>query len=389
MQVTNHIPAGLLNSDDVWKRVESEVGDAPSLLNQLSVEAERFAEMPPSGIVSGKKHLAPGSDPHDYVSIGTYWWPDPEKPDGLPWIRRDGLVTPSFREYDNTRMEEMYLAVSKLILHARTAGSPVHARHAGGLLRAWFLEEATRMNPHLRYAQFIPGICDGRCIGLIDTMLLLFLLDSVTRLEFNECWTPDDLAGLKRWVARYLEWLRESEMGREEESQHNNHGTWYDAQVVGFAMFCGQPELARRQVAERTVPRIARQIADDGSQPDELARTLGITYSTHNLLAYACIAAAIRREGVDLWQVEPEGRSLAKALRWMLPFYAGEKPWPYRQIKPFDAGGAVMLLHLAKEAGVSFDPSAAARLEEAPWQRIIFQRPASRQSGPADIRRNS
>lgn len=372
-------PVGLLSSDAAWRQTEAEAGSNPLLLRQLTAEADRFLQIPPLGITGGKTHLAPGGDPHDYVSIGTYWWPDPAKPDGLPWIRRDGLVTPSFREYDNVRMETMYEAVSMLILYARTAGSPGHARHAGRLLRGWFLDAETRMNPHLRYAQFIPGVCEGRCIGLIDTMLLLFLLDSVTRLEFNENWTPDDLDGLKHWVACYLDWLRESEMGREEESQHNNHGTWYDAQVIGFAMFCGKPELARRQVAERTIPRIARQIAADGGQPDELARTLGLTYSTHNLLAYGCIAAAVRGEGIDLWRLESGGRRVEDALRWLLPFYGGE-PWPYQQIKPFDAASAVMILRLAQDAGVAFPEETGDRLRELPWQRIIFQRPASRNS---------
>ena len=42
--------------------------------------------------VMDKKELPPSKDKHDYLSYSRYWWPDPDKEDGLPYIRKDGVV---------------------------------------------------------------------------------------------------------------------------------------------------------------------------------------------------------------------------------------------------------------------------------------------------------
>ncbi len=39
--------------------------------------------------------IPPSGDKHDYASMGPYWWPDPNTPDGLPYIRRDGPGLPA------------------------------------------------------------------------------------------------------------------------------------------------------------------------------------------------------------------------------------------------------------------------------------------------------
>ena len=36
--------------------------------------------------VTHKERIAPSGDPHDYASYSRYWWPDPNKTDGLPYI---------------------------------------------------------------------------------------------------------------------------------------------------------------------------------------------------------------------------------------------------------------------------------------------------------------
>src|SRR5438132_4869754 len=46
--------------------------------------------------VTLKAQLPPSGDPHDYMSLARYFWPDPSKPDGLPYIRKDGYSNPEF-----------------------------------------------------------------------------------------------------------------------------------------------------------------------------------------------------------------------------------------------------------------------------------------------------
>lgn len=368
--------ATLLSSEAAWKQVQDEVAASPCARQQLAAEAGRWLTGDTLNVVAGKRHVAASGNPHDYVSIAPYSWPNPSKPDGLPWINRDGEVNPVFSDYDNAKLEALCHAVPRLILYARVAGSEPHARRAGMLLRAWFLDESTRMNPHLRYGQFIPGVTDGRGIGIIDTTSLVFLLDAVTHLTFNEDWTPEHLAGLKAWVSQYLDWLRTSEFGRQEEGARNNHGTWFDAQVVCFAAFCGRPEIIREQVETHTKPRIAAQFEADGAQPHELKRTLALTYCTYNLLAFTCIARVASDCGIDLWNWQsPEGRSLRSALRWMLPYYAQDRAWTHRQIRPFDFTSAVLVVTLARrDVGHTIPTGLEAKIEKHPWHRVFFSK---------------
>jgi hypothetical protein len=49
--------------------------------------------------VMEKKQIPPSGDMHDYMTIAIYFWPDPKKPNGLPYIRRDGEINPETKDY--------------------------------------------------------------------------------------------------------------------------------------------------------------------------------------------------------------------------------------------------------------------------------------------------
>ncbi|HOF18223.1 MAG TPA: alginate lyase family protein [Phycisphaerae bacterium] len=366
-----------LTDASAWRQCLAAMAGSADAQDQLARESDAWLEAAPPNIVRNKRHVAPSGDPHDYISIGPYWWPDETKPDGLPWIRRDGQINPQFYEYDSLALETFCQSVSRLVLRA-AAGCDAHARRAGDFLRAWFLDAETRMNPHLRYAQFIPGVCDGRGIGIIDTSSLVFLLDAVTHLPPSAAWTAAEMAGLREWVSCYLDWLLDSEPGRQEQAEPNNHGTRYDAQLCALACFCGRRDVARRQIETRTLGRIASQIEPDGGQPRELARTLSLTYCTYNLLALACLAQLGKGLGIDLWRHEtPDGRSILRALRWMLPYYAGTAPWTGKQLRPFDFAASALLLQLAWQGtGEAALDALAAKNARFPWRRLTFSKAA-------------
>jgi hypothetical protein len=54
--------------------------------------------------------------------------------------------------------------------------------------------------------------------------------------------------GVRAWYRAYLDWLLNSRNGFEESNAHNNHGTWYSAQVVAYALYTRQPEVAKREL---------------------------------------------------------------------------------------------------------------------------------------------
>ena len=324
-------------------------------LEELLREADEALRVEPLSVTQ-KRRLAPSGDRHDYMSMGPYWWPNPATANGLPYIRRDGERNPeSTEDFDSPRWNRMAEAVETLALAYHFIDREAYAGHATRLLRVWFLDPATRMNPHLEYGQAIPGITEGRGIGIIDTNELPRLLDATALLRRSPSWTDADHAGLQRWAGAYLDWLLTSEKGKDEADEHNNHGTWYDAQAAALALFTGRPEIARRIIEDSRSSRIAQHVNAAGEQPHELARTKAFSYSTMNLEGMAQLAEMGRHVGVDLWGYRPaEGGGIRQALDFLAPYANPARKWPHPQIEPAEPSG--LYRHLRRAATVYDDP---------------------------------
>jgi hypothetical protein len=211
-------------------------------------------------------------------------------------------------------------------------------------LRVWFLDEATRMNPHLKFGQGIPGINDGRCTGLIETRELAQVVDAIGLLADSNVWTDADQWGMERWFTRYLDWLVVNEMAQQEGRQQNNHGTFYDTQVVSIALFLNANESAQKYLHRFTAERIPTQIAPDGHQPREMTRTLTWHYHVFNLHALYRFALLGERVGMDLWNFATlDGRSLRLATDYLVPYVEG-KTWEHPQIAKQEFGVIFYLL---------------------------------------------
>lgn len=300
--------------------------------------------------VMDKPFTPPSGDKHDYLSVGPYWWPNPDTDDGLPYVRRDGEVNPERYQYDNVPLSALIEAVTVLGLGYFFFEDERYAKHAILLLQTWFIDPATRMNPHLQFGQAIPGICDGRQIGIIDTRALGQVLDATCLLSSAPGWRNELQAGFLTWCRAYLNWLWESEFGQAERATHNNHGTWYDVQAAALALFVGEDVIATeilKQVPER---RIVPHLAPDGRQPHELARTRSKNYSTMNLLGLFDLARLGEHVGLDLWHFQhPNGQRLQQGLDWLAGQIFDDQPWPYAQISPFDPKSLLPLLLQAQE----------------------------------------
>jgi hypothetical protein len=299
------------------------------------------------------------------MSMGPYWWPNPETPDGLPYVRRDGEKNPESDAFDRASPQAMVETVQTLGLAWHFSHEERYADCAVRWLRVFFLEEATKMNPHLQFGQAVPGRCEGRGIGIIETTeFATVLVDAILLLAGSAAMTDETMRGLRDWFAAYLQWLLESEHGQHEGREHNNHGTAYDLQVAVFARFVGQDAVARKVLRDVPARRIATQVEPDGRQPHELARTRAFSYATMNVGLLCHLATLAHPLGIDLWQYQTaDGRGLRRALEWMLPFWTGAEAWTYPQIVPFDRASAYGILRRAARAyGTANWSDAAARL---------------------------
>lgn len=328
--------------------------------------------------VMQKKRTPPSGDKHDYMSVGPYWWPDPDKPDGQPYIRKDGVTNPDrlASDTDGGTMKRMHEAVGTLALAWRESRDEKYAAKAASLLRVWYLDDATRMKPNLDFGQSIPGRVDGRGTGIIDTVALIYLCEQLRWLDGSKAWTSQDAAGMKKWLTDYLTWLQTSENGREEAAAKNNHGTWYDAQIAALAIFTGQTQLTRRTVESAKTKRIAVQIEPDGSQPLELARTKALSYSTMNLRAFFELATIGAGLGVDLWRFETkDGRGIRKALDYLATYVDPAKSWPGQQISGAGLETRLEIAALLRRGAIAYkDEKYEKVLSSLPAERLASQR---------------
>jgi hypothetical protein len=163
-----------------------------------------LSEAPITITASSSPRSAGGA--HDFFSEGDYWWPDPQNPDG-PYIQRDGMTNPD--NFTDHRRYLMRLSVQVPALAAawKLTGENRYAAHAAKHLRAWFLDEKTRMNPHLKFAQAIKGRVTGRGIGVIDTIHLVEVARSIEALETSSALSKAERTGIRQWFAEYLNWM--------------------------------------------------------------------------------------------------------------------------------------------------------------------------------------
>ncbi|HEV2135219.1 MAG TPA: alginate lyase family protein [Terracidiphilus sp.] len=310
---------------------------AAAIVNTAKLDADKAMAVGPYSVMDKQDVPASGSK-HDYASLAPYWWPNPDTKNGMPFVRKDGQVNPSrYKVPDDREFNETRNAVHALALGYYLTGNEKYARRALLLLRRWFLNPATRMNPNLKFAQAVPGVNTGRGTGLIEVREIPRLLDAITLLSGSPAMTKATKAGLRDWFTAYLKWLTTSKNGQEEADAKNNHGSWYDQQVVGIALFLGEKDLARQTAESAKTKRIAVQIEPDGSEPLELVRTKSFSYSVFSLDGLMRLAQEADQVDVDLWDYRaPDGGSIRAALDYLVPFATKKKEWTHEAINGVD-----------------------------------------------------
>lgn len=271
-----------------------------------------------------------GAVPGDYLSMGDYWWPNPKTADGLPYVRRDGETNPANFEAHRHLLRGMRDRVSALAAAYVVTRDAGYAQRAAMGLEKFFVNPATRMNPHLKFAQAIPGVSTGRGIGIIDTLHLVEIPLAVQAIAGAPGVSAETTAGVRSWFAEYLQWMLTSANGREEAATKNNHSVAYWLQVAVFARFTqNDAALAAAQTAYRD-QLLPGQLAFDGSFPRELARTKPYGYSIFQLDNVALLTEALSTPRDNLWTWRlADGRSVAQAIEFLAPYLEERDRWPY------------------------------------------------------------
>lgn len=297
----------------------------------LIARADKALPMKPASVMD-KRSIPVSGDRHDYVSLARYWWPNPANPKG-PYVRRDGDTNPDIESnrFDRSALSRMSREADTLALAYYYSGERKYADGAARVIRTWFLDPATAMNPNMNFAQAVPGVANGRAEGVLDGASFIAVIDSAGLIAPSGALTPTETAALENWFARYVDWMLKSPNGKEEGKASNNHGLWYDAQVARFALFARKPEIARKIVAAFPKARIAQQVDAAGALPAELGRTRSFHYSLYALGAAYTVADSAACLGIDLYRTDEKGRSLRKATDYVAAYRGRAADWPYKE----------------------------------------------------------
>ncbi|RYZ24533.1 MAG: hypothetical protein EOO16_00065 [Chitinophagaceae bacterium] len=374
-------PEVFVLNGDVLKANKARIAARDAALQpaykRLLQEADKALKEGPFTVMD-KKNDPPSGDKHDYMSLAPYFWPDPAKKDGLPYIRKDGQTNPEVKDYkDKEYMPKMCALVQTLSLAYYFSGEERYAQHAALLVKTWFLNPETKMNPNLNFGQAIRGQNTGRGAGMIDVRHFIKVVDGLGLIKGSKHWSAADEKGMQRWFADFLNWMQTSPIGLDELAARNNHGTFYDALRLSMALYIDSTDLARRVVANAQ-NRLDYQMDEEGKFPKEMERTIALHYNTFDLDAFFMIASMAEKLGIDFWHgVTPGGKSLQKGFDFLHPYLSKQKEWTGQQIKPFEfEEGYPILLWAAKKYGCATCPSEVDAIagKEAPAlrEKLLF-----------------
>ncbi|KAF9994375.1 hypothetical protein BGZ65_010005, partial [Modicella reniformis] len=300
--------------------------------------------------VTNRNQTAPSNDIHDYLSLSKYYWPNPKKPNGLPYKRIDGHVNPEIETVRDYRLlRTMIREVHIMGMAYHFTGRKEYADKCAMRLREWFLDEATYMNPNINYGSLRKGERLGSRTGVLDMFTIFRVFDALHYLKQEPTWPQDVIPSLQKWFTRYVQWLETSPLAQIERNGDNNHGTYFDVQIIGIYLFLDRVGDARKVVRTALHKRIDPQVTDKGEQPEEMARKTSWFYSVFNLQALMTLARWGDDLEVDMWFYEGlEGQSIKKAVDFLLPYaLRGGEGWPVENLKGFDMTDYLKCLQIA------------------------------------------
>ena len=284
--------------------------------------------------VTDKERAGPSGDKRDYVSLSRYFWPNPKKSDGRPYIRKDGQTNPEINgvNFDRRRSQNMTDDVAALSLAAYFTGNQAYADRAKLLVDTWFLDETTGMNPHLSYAQNVPGASEGREFGILDGRIYWDVIDAMLLLQSAGMVEKPFVNDMRLWFGEYVTWLVSSEFGKKAKARKNNHGVYYDAQVAHLLMFAGRCDLAKK-IIKSGHDRTKGQIHKSGLMPHEKERTKSLFYHAFNLRAFLRLTYYGRKLDVDYYEkTKGKAGSIKTSVDFVAAYAGRTEEWPHREI---------------------------------------------------------
>ncbi|MCC5940049.1 MAG: alginate lyase family protein, partial [Balneolaceae bacterium] len=235
--------------------------------------------------VTEKPQVPAGGSINDYVSISRYWHPDST---GAHTIYRDGVTNPMVEQFDRPKLAEMSSGVYTLALAYYLSKNEDYAEKASEILKKWFFEPYSRMNPNMDFAQVRLGVPDtggGGSPGIIDANDFIQVVDAVSLLYDSNSWSGNNHIELKEWFYHFSRWIIRNYNA--DAYNVTNVSTWLDVQRAIYFMLSEQEDKLNSDFYIPPVSeRISTQFNTDGVQPFEVTRGRPQHYVYFNLRGY-------------------------------------------------------------------------------------------------------
>jgi len=295
--------------------------------------------------VMSKNVTPPTGNKHDYMSWAPYWWPDCSKADNktslspeqiwttCPYASRDGQFNPDGRLINDVGN---FQSLSDAVLYNAIAyaldGKPSNqfSQTTVSFIKTWFLDDATKMNPNLDYAQMVrgPGGQKGTHTGVLDLKGMAKIVSGILILRKSKCpdWTSDLDNQMNDWTRQFATWLETAGIALEEAFSTNNHGSFYYNQLAALKLLLNDNDGARNVTDTYFNTLYMAQIQASGEQPLEAARTRPYHYRAYNLAAMITSARIAAYTGeTNIWnKTTSQGATIRNALDFAMTIPASK-----------------------------------------------------------------
>jgi len=320
-----------------------ENGKFEKEINDLKLLADMAIDESPYTITKYSAPETDGATVNDYYSDSPYWWPVDGDPTA-PYFRRDGERNPDRFMDHKDEAAKFYKGVMSLAFCNYFTNNSNYGKKANELLKVWFVDEATKMNPNLKNSQLIRNRTKKRGVGIIDGRRFAALTEAIILLKQNGQLDDKVFEGIKSWYSELLIWLTTSYYGLDEKQRGNNHGTWWSAQVAAISNLLLKYDQIKLLDEHSKHYLLDNQIDKNARQPLEEARTKSLSYSTFNVTAHSYLNSIFIKNKIDNWNyVNKNGVTLINVVDYLIPFVINPSDWKIKQIGPMDSSHSLFL----------------------------------------------
>ena len=274
-------------------------------------------------------------DKHNYESLATYYWPDPDNPQG-PYVSKDGYTNPEINQYDFPRLLQLREACLYLSKAFYLTGELKYYRALCNQIDTWFLSKESRMYPNLDYSQVIKGRNNNKGVpgGVLDAYRLVDVIESVLLADHVKSIGRKRRKALRGWLGTLSEWMVESPNGQKARVMTNNHAIAYSGTLLEIALFTKNKSLQQNAI-QIFIQNVDTQIDDEGKMPKELSRNNAFTYTIFNLSHIIEVYSMIKSSEYDL----PASTitKIQKSALYISSFIGKKETFPYREIGQWES----------------------------------------------------